>query len=43
MFKNYYYFPDDFNSRLFEDMLSEKEHQDYMGERREKKIIEDKI
>ena len=43
IFKSYYYSLDDFNSRLFEDILSEKEYQEYMGGRREKKIIEEKI
>ena len=43
IFKSYYYSLDDFNSRLFEDILSEKEYQDYMGGRREKKIIEENI
>ena len=38
-----YYPNDDFNSRLFEDILKEKEYQDYMGGRREKKIIEERI
>ena len=43
IFNSYYYSLDDFNLRLLEDISSEKENQDYMGGRREKKIIEEEI